>query len=457
MMNNDSQIDLQAAVSPETLKPKLAKVRGLALGAIGAGLLLTIVSFFLKGGLNGGLNSILQSYLWAYLFWFGLTLGSLAFMLLHSTVGGGWGFVIRRSLEAGSRTFPVMAVLAIPIVFSVFMKDSSIYEWAHKSMQTDPFVSKKLGYLNPEFFAIRTVFYFVVWGVLITLINKWSSVFDERNDPKVADKLNYLGAAGILVHVLVVSFWSFDWAMSLEPHWFSSIYGLLFLVGQGLSTLALMNVINGTIARSLPIMKLVPDRYFRDLGNLMMAIVLVWAYVTFSQYLIQYSGNLAEEVGWFVKRGSGGWGILGISLIFLHFALPFAVLLSSLMKTRPQNTAKIAAFILFMRLVDLMYLTRPAWTENKTLLGSLYFSDLGLLLLLGGIWFFIWSTEIAKRPLLMLHDPRFVDHWKVHEHERLHGEPTEEIAYAVATKSQGEQETGKSAKSVSGGVAEVTS
>lgn len=454
MMNNDSQIDLQAAVSPETLKPKLAKVRNLAIIAMGAGLLLTIGGFFVQGGLNGGLNKLLQSYLWAYLFWFGLTLGSLAFMLLHSTVGGGWGFIIRRSLEAGSRTFPVMAVLAIPIVLTVFMGENSMYEWTHKAMETDPFVSKKLGYLNPEFFAIRSVFYFVVWGVLIYLLNKWSAVFDQRNDPEVAAKLNYLGAAGILIHVLVVSFWSFDWAMSLEPHWFSSIYGLLFLVGQALATIALMNVINGTISQSLPIMKLVPDRYFRDLGNLMMAIVLVWSYVTFSQYLIQYSGNLAEEVGWFVKRGSGGWGILGISLIFLHFALPFAVLLSSLMKTRPKNTAKIAAFILFMRLVDLMYLTRPAFHGNDTLLGSLYWSDLGLLLLLGGIWFFIWSTEIAKRPLLMLHDPRFTEHWKVHEYDRKHGEPTEEIAYAVATAPQEEDKT---AKSVSGGVAEVTS
>jgi hypothetical protein len=413
-MTTDSPIDLQAAVSPDTVAPQLKKLQSSALIAAVLGLALTVI------GALAGLDKFFQSYLLAYLFWFGVTAGSIGFLLLHNTVGGGWGFIIRRGLESGSRTLPVMALLFLPIAYAAFMGDKSMYEWAHSSVvANDAVLRQKEAYLNPQFFAVRAVVYFVIWGVLTYLLNKWSRVFDERNDPATLEKLNKVGAFGILIHVLLVTFMSVDWAMSLAPHWFSSIYGFLFLAGQALSTLALMNLILGTLGQANPLIRIVPDRYFRDLGNLMMAIVLVWSYCSFSQYLIQYSGNIAEDVGWYTLRRHGGWGIIGLMLVFLHFALPFAVLLASIMKTKPRNLAKIAAFLLFMRVVDLLYLTRPTFSE--TLVGGLYLADLGLLLLMGGIWMWLWAEQMKKQPLVPLHDPRFSYHWELFEYERAHG------------------------------------
>lgn len=425
-MNTDSHIDLKAAVSPDTVAPQLAKLQRFALIAGVVGLALSVI------GALTGLDKFFQAYLLSYLFWFGITAGCIGFLMLHNTVGGGWGFIIRRPLEAGSRSLPVMAVLFLPILISAFMGDNSLFEWAHSSAATDKILQQKAGFLNPQFFAVRAVIYFVIWGIFMVLLNKWSRVLDEREDPEVMARLNYLGATGMLVHTLLVTGMAIDWSMSLQPHWFSSIYGLLYVAGQALATLALMNVINGTLGQANPLSKLVPDRYFRDLGNLMMAIVLVWSYISFSQYLIQYSGNMAEEVGWFTMRREGGWGIIGLMVVFLHFALPFAVLLSSLMKTKPQNLAKIAAFILFMRWIDLLYQNRPPFSE--TLLGGLYLADLGLMLLLGGIWMWLWAEQMKKQPLVPLHDPRFSKEWQILEHHRAHGESVEEIAYAVATE-----------------------
>lgn len=452
MMNTDSHIDLQAAVSPDTVKPQLAKLQRFAIIAAGAGLVLSIL------GALGGLDKFFQAYLLSYLFWFGVTAGSIGLLMLHNTVGGGWGFVIRRSLEASSRVLPVLAILFIPVAISAFMGDKSIYEWAHKSAADDAIIQAKAAYLNPPFFVVRAAIYFAIWGIFTYFLNKWSRVLDDKEDPETLQKLNVMGAAGILIHVLLVTFMSVDWAMSLAPHWFSSIYGFLFVVGQALSTLALMNIINGTLGRSNPLLKAVPDRYFRDLGNLMMAAVLVWSYCSFSQYLIQYSGNIAEDVAWYTLRREGGWGIIGLMLVFLHFALPFAVLLSSLMKTKPQNLAKIAGFIFFMRFVDLLYLTRPSFSD--TLWGGLYIADLGLFLLLGGIWFWIWAEQMKKRPLLPLHDPRFSMHWKIHEYHAAHGESEDAIFAVAATPEQGTNQSEPSKVSASdkvAGIAEVAS
>lgn len=414
-MNTDSQIaqqaaELKAAVSPDTIKSQLASLQRAAIIAAVIGLVLSGI------GALAGIDKFLQSYLTAYLFWFGLTAGGLGILMLHNTVGGGWGFIIRRPIEAATRTLPLLALMFLPIAYTVFMGDASIFSWVHSAAATDQILIDKAIYLNPAGFAGRAVFYFIVWGIFTFFLNKWSRILDERTDEGALQKLNVVGAFGILIHVTLVTFMSVDWAMSLEPHWFSSIYGCLFLAGQMLSTLALMCVVTGTMGMANPLTKLVPDRYFRDLGNLMMAGVLVWAYCSFSQYLLQYSGNIAEDASWYAIRREGGWGVVGLMLVFLHFALPFAVLLSSLMKTKPRNLAKIAAFILFMRWVDLLYLTRPAF--STTLLGGLHIADIGIFLLLGGIWIWAWAEQMKKAPLVPLYDPRFAEHWQIEEHER---------------------------------------
>jgi hypothetical protein len=171
------------------------------------------------------------------------------------------------------------------------------------------------------------------------------------------------------------------------------------------------------------LLKLVPQRYFRDLGNLMMTMGLAWAYLSFSQYLIQYSGNIAEEVEWYVVRRHGGWGLIGLALVFLHFVLPFAVLLASAMKTNPRNLWKIAAFVLFMRWVDMLYISRPNLEPN--LWSTLHLADIGTFCLMGGAWLWLWAVEVQKRPLVPRYDPRFAYNWEIHQHDRAHGDHLE--------------------------------
>lgn len=414
-MNTDSLDNIKDAISPDTLKPQLAGLQRGALIAAVVGVALTVI------GALSNLDHFFEAYLNSYLFWFGITAACIGFVALHNTVGGGWGFIIRRFLEAGTRLLPVMAIAFVPIAISLFRGEQSMYEWARPSAAHDAIIQEKAMYLNVPFFLARAVIYFLIWGTLAFFFNKWSRVLDESEDPKALSKLNLLGAASLPLHVLLVTFMSVDWAMSLTPHWFSSIYGFLFVAGQALTTLALMNLFNGTLAAKHPLAPLVPQRYFRDLGNLMLAITLVWAYCSFSQYVIIYSGNVAENAIWYTVRRAGGWGILGLMLVGLHFALPFLCLLSSSLKVKPQNLARLAAFVLFMRWVDLIWLTRPSATN--TLASGVYLADLGTMLLLGGVWLYLWADQVKKRPLVPLYDPRFSENWKIdHAHGHGHGD-----------------------------------
>lgn len=407
----------------EEIKPGLKKLQGAAMVLLVVGVLASAGGFLLEGP-----DKFFQSYLTSYLFWFGLTSGCIALLLLHHTVGGGWGFIIRRMLEAGTRCLPLVALAFIPIVLGMH----SLYSWTHPEAAADAILQAKAPYLNVTGFIGRAVFYFVMWGVFTFLMNKWGATYDapgegKDGESKVFGKLNRLGGFGLLLQVLLVTFMAVDWVMSITPHWVSSMFGPLFVAGQALSALALMNVFVGTLGVRTSLLKLVPDRYFRDLGNLMMALVLVWAYMSFSQYLIQYSGNIKEEVEWYVVRRHGGWGVIGLMEIFLHFALPFAVLLSSSMKTNPKNLWKIAAFILVMRWFDLLYLSRPNLDPN--LMSAVHLSDLGTWCLMGGAWLLLWSREVQRRPLVPQYDPRFAYNWALHEQERAHEDDHGGIAH----------------------------
>jgi hypothetical protein len=408
----------------EEIRPGLRRLQTLAFIMLAVGVVCSALGFLVEGK-----DTFFHAWLTSYLFWFGLTAGCIALLVLHHTTGGGWGFTVRRMCEAGSRCLWLIALLFVPIIFGA----QAIFEWAHPAALHDAVLREKAAYLNLPFFVGRALFYFVVLGIWTYFLNKWSAVFDERSDQRLFGNLNRLGASGIVVYCLLITFMSVDWAMSITPHWVSSVFGLLFVVGQALTALALMNLFVGTLGVQTTLLKFVPQRYFRDLGNLMMAMVLAWSYLSFSQYLIQYSGNIAEEVEWYVVRRHGGWGLIGLALVFLHFVLPFAVLLSSSMKTNPRNLWKIAAFILFMRWIDMLYISRPNLDPN--FLSALHLADVGTFCLMGGAWLWLWGVEVQKRPLVPRYDPRFSYNWEIHEHDRAHGDHLEEEQEADVTPS----------------------
>ena len=340
-----------------------------------------------------------RSYLSAFLFWVGIALGCMAVAMLHHVTGGAWGLPIRRPLESGTRTLPLMLLLFLPIVIGA----GKIYEWADPAaVAHDPILRHKSLYLNLPFFIGRAVFYFAAWLALAYSLNRWSLEQDRTGERPIARRLQLLSSAGLVAYGLTVTFASIDWAMSLEPHWFSTMYGVLFIAGQGLTGFAFIIVVLILLADTPPLAGYVSQKHYHDLGKLMLAFVMFWAYVSFSQYLIIWSGNLPEEIPWYLRRLQGGWGWVGVALILLHFFLPFLLLLPASANRNPRILGAVAALVVLMRLVDVFWLTQPAFAGSRF---RLHWMDFLAPIGVGGLWLAVFLWQLGKRPLLPLNDP----------------------------------------------------
>jgi hypothetical protein len=349
-------------------------------------------------------QQFLRSYLVGYLFWMGITLGCLAIVMLLHLSGGHWGFVIRRLLESGTRTLPLMILLFLPILLGV----KELYVWANVDAIADneamkPLLEHKKQYLNVGFFAIRAVFYFIAWAGLVYFLNKWSRQQDESADPKPMRRLEAISGPGLILFGLTATFASVDWVMSLDPEWFSTIFGILFMGGQALSAVAFVIAVAVVLAPREPMSRILSASHLHDLGKLLLAFVMLWAYFAFSQFLIIWSGNLPEEIPWYVHRLHGGWQWLGLALVLFHFMLPFLLLLSRDLKRNARLLAPVACAIIVMRFIDLFWLVAPEF--NKTGPG-LHWMDLAAPIGVGGLWVALFAYELRKRPLLPLNDPR---------------------------------------------------
>lgn len=348
----------------------------------------------------------LRSWLLGFIFWSGLGFGSLGLLLLQYLTGGAWGVVIRRILEAGSRTLPIIFVLFLPLIFGL----GSLYEWTHPA-PGDKVLEHKAPYLNSGFWVIRSVIYFVLLGIMAVLLNRWSKQQEETGDLNLLSRMSQFSGPTMVIFVLVLSFASIDWVMTLDPHWYSTIFGLLFVIGWALSTLAFVIILLSWLVARAPMNRILGQRHLHDLGKLMLAFVMVWAYFNFSQYLIIWSGNLPEETVWYLARQRGGWGWLGGILIVFHFAFPFLMLLSRDIKRNYRWLSLLALFILVMRLLDFYYIIGPSpmvgapHGAERTLLGSLHLMDLIAPIAVGGIWLWWFFGELVKRPLVPTKDP----------------------------------------------------
>ena len=364
------------------------------LGAAGAAL-----GFCLAGAwLNP--QQFFRSYLVAYLFWIGLSLGSFALVMLHHLVAGRWGFVIQRLLEAAVGALPLMALLFLPVLLGA----RELYPWASlEIVSADPRLQDKSLYLNVPFFIARAVLYFALWIFLGHLLCKWSQEQDLNSEVPLARRLQRLSGPGLLVYGLTVTFSALDWGMSLEPHWYSTIYGLMFMVGDAISALAFATILAGCLAEREPLAALAAPEQFHDLGNLLLALVMLWAYLSLSQFLIIWMENLPEEIPWYFHRGAGSWGVVALVLVLAQFALPFALLLSRGAKRRPDVLAGIGLLILGMRWLDLFWLLAPAFHPE-----GYYFHwlDLSAFLMVGALWAAVFLWRLAQNSLLPLGDPR---------------------------------------------------
>jgi hypothetical protein len=342
-----------------------------------------------------------QSYLMAYMWCLGATLGCLAMGMVHQLSGGAWGVVIRRQIGAASRVMPVMTALFIPILLGM----RRLYIWTNAAIVAgDEALRHKQLYLNVPLFLVRAALYFAVWNALAFFLNRWSLEQDRTGDPRIARRMQRLSAGGLVAYGLTITFASFDWLMSIEPHWYSTIYGVLIMGGQGLTAMAVLIVALVWLSRRPPLNGIVVADHFHDLGNLMLAFVMLWAYFAFSQYLIIWAGNLPAEIAWYLHRTRTEWRLVGVALMLFHFAVPFVLLLSRTVKRGAEMIRRLAIGILVVRLVDLFWLIAPDFHPDAIAVSPL---DIVLPIALGSIWVGCFIHQLRGRAILPIHDPQF--------------------------------------------------
>jgi hypothetical protein len=364
----------------------------------------------LAGFVVGGLGVLFQpaqflpSWLIGFTFCTGLSLGSLALLMVQHMTSGGWGLVTRRIFEAGARTIPFCALLFIPIAAFT----PSLYLWARPdAVKADEILQHKALYLNTGFFIARTAIYFAFWIGCATLLTRWSAQQD-RGDTATTEadtrRFRAVSAPGLLLYVLLMSLAAVDWIMSLDPHWYSTIFGFIMIAGQALCALSFAVAVLALLAPREPMNHVLRDTHFHDLGKLMFAFVMLWAYFSFSQFLIIWAGNLPEEIPFYLERLSHGWGAVSAIIVVGHFVLPFCLLLSADLKKRPRTLSFVAWFIVAIRLVDIIWLVGPTFNHGGM---PVTLANIGIPVGLAGLWVLLVAVQLKKHPLVPVNDPGF--------------------------------------------------
>jgi len=385
------------------------------------------------------------AYLSAFLFWTGITLGGLAVCMLHNLTGGAWGALIRRPFEACGRTLPLLAVLFVPVAVGM----PFLYVWVdpqeatqHQAQlleqQATPkdalpeyqqhllehrqllehekhLLEHKAPFLNRPFFLIRTGLYFLIWIGLAFALTRQSSLQDRDASADAARGLGLISGPGLVVYALTMTLAAVDWIMSLEPFWWSTIFGALVATGQLLPGLAFAILVAAWLAPQRPLADLTSPTAWGDLGSLLVAFVMLWSYMMFSQLLLVYSGNLVEEIPWYTIRSAGGWQWIGVLLALFYFLLPFLMLLLRDVKRNPNRLRVVALLILCMSFAHQIWMVGPVYSPGHFFVSWMAFAALAGI---GGLWLALFFRQLQARPLVAFHDPSMQD--ALHHREELH-------------------------------------
>jgi hypothetical protein len=358
-----------------------------------AGLLLTAVGVFTHP------RQFFISYLFGYLFWLGLTLGCFAITMLHHLTGGRWGYPTRRFLEAGFSVLPVMSVLFIPVLLGI----SDLYPWAaHAAAKHDEILQKQAAYMNRWAFVGRAIFFFVLWNVMVICLRKWSLEQDRSPDPEPMRKLRYLSGLGMVIFPLTATFAYVDWILSTEPHWYSTMFAVIVLIGQILTAFSFCVILLSIFGKQQPLAAVLNRTHYHHLGNLLLTFVLFWTYVSFGQLLIIYAGNLPREINWYLHRITGGWVYLVGTLGLLHFFLPFVLLLFRTVKQHVSRLTAIATVLFLAHILNVYWMIAPSFYPSGV---SVHWTDFTAFGGIGGIWITVFLSRLKSAPLLPQHDP----------------------------------------------------
>lgn len=367
-----------------------ARLLSLVVGAVAAVLLIL--------GLILDPHQFTRSYLPAWLYWAGISIGCLALVMMQHLSGGVWGATLRRFLEAGAYLLPGMLVLFVPVALR--LKD--VYPWTHPEVieSNEVLKDKAQFYLTEPAFLVRILIYFVIWSILALLLNRWSGEYDRTADGRLRDRLTRLSGPGMVLFAVTITLASVDLLMSLQPTWYSTIFGVIIAVGMMLSAFAFMIVVLSLLTMRGPLRGVLSGEHFLDLGKLLLAFVIFWTYASFVQFLIIWSGNLPLEIVWYVYRLRGGWQWVGVTLALMQFVLPFFLLLSRGLKSNPRTLILIAGIIVVSQVVNMFWLVVPAFYRSHL---TVHWMDPVALIAVGGLWIAAFLWRLGDRPLLPLH------------------------------------------------------
>lgn len=349
---------------------------------------------------HGTARDFFFAYLLNYAFVLSVALGALFFVILQHLTRAGWSVVVRRLAEGVAATLPALGVLFLPVLVGLH----DLYHWSHAdAVAQDPLLTHKAPYLNVPFFVGRWVVYLLTWSLLSRFFLVRSTAQDASGDVAETHAMQRRAAPAMLLFAVTVTFAAFDLLMSLDAHWFSTIFGVYFFAGGLVGFVALLVVVTFAVQRGGFLTRAITREHYHDLGKLLFAFVVFWAYIAFSQYMLIWYANLPEETGWFLRRQSGGWQWVGLVLIVGHFLLPFLALLSRPPKRKKRLLVPVAAWVLTMHWVDLLFVVGPERSPDRFLLLA---TDLLLLVAFAGAMTAVFARTFARRSLVAEGDPR---------------------------------------------------
>lgn len=384
--------------------------------SLGVGIIFGIAAL-ITAILPGTREQFFHAYLLGFMLWLGIALGSMAILMIQYMTGGQWGMVIRRQLEAAMNTLPLMAILFVPIAavgmpylykggdgwpgwMNAPRSDAHLYQMSQDYLRV--WGTPQFLYLNG--YIGRAIIYFLIWMLFAWGLNKLSLKQDHPPVENLAPRFRKISAPGLIVYAFTITFAVIDWVMSLDPHWISTIYGFIFIVGECLSAMCLMVVVERIMSKYEPMSWLLKPKEVHDHGKLMLTFVMLWAYFSFAQLLIIWAGNLPMEVRFFTRRLYSGWQAVGLALVIFHFFVPFFLLLSRPFKRNPRTLVWLAAWLIFMRFVDLFWYIEPNF--HRTVMGGIsgYWLDVLVPIAIGGFWLALFFRNLRSRPLLPVYD-----------------------------------------------------
>jgi hypothetical protein len=391
----------------------------------------------------GGYRRFMLAYLVAFAFVLSLSLGGLFFVIVQHLTRAGWSVLVRRPAEAMAATSPLLLALFAPIALSVVLGHGEIYPWAqplpqkhdtdhvaqatpkapdaahdqshdthaaaHPHHQLDELTFAKRAWLNPAFFLARCLIYLATWSLLGLFFWKHSTLQDATGDIAHTRRMETIAGPGALVLGITIMFASFDLLMSINPHWYSTIFGIYYFCGAAVGALAAATLLLLALQRAGLLSSRIGEAHYLDLGRLLFAFIFFWAYIAFCQYMLLWYANMPETTGWLRQRGAttiaadiNGWTTILLVLLFGHFLIPFCGLMSRHVKRRRMLLAFWALWMLAMHYLDLLWLVMPEYAPHVTLGGT----EIGLLLCLAGVYVAATLRILGRHNLIPQSDPR---------------------------------------------------